>query len=329
MEHVGTAYSLEKTLTMLEEEQAVIEQAKPTPPREPNKPVLHYDQIMKESYPKITFSTLPDFPKIWRNAAIIFGIMTIYGTSLCVSFLFMPLHSTMLYLTFFSFALFVTCIVTGYAVKKGKQKRAAQMIEQVRNSTEYRQQCAEIDARNRRRQEEENSKLKEQYEAALKCYENNQMPKYKKELEYFELVELPTWEDRKSAIAHAITETRATLEEVYACNIIPSIYRNLNALAFIASFMGTSNYDLKFAIERYDKEIDQIIARQQLNVSKATAVLMRRVLREQQSANYLQAQAIDYLTEGNRLLKHTKNWAAASTALQAVDIIADWRRAKG
>ena len=60
----------------------------------------------------------------------------------------------------------------------------------------------------------------------------------------------------------AIADTEQTLQKVFNRNILPGKYRNLSATAFIASFMGASNYDLNFAIERYDKDIDQVIARE-------------------------------------------------------------------
>lgn len=330
LENVATAYFLESTVAKLEEEQKRVARKEPKAPGKPGKPFLQTMQAKKLSYPPVAVPTpKATYPKFWKYAAWVFGILTFGGSAFMLALLFFtPLSSVGFFLQFASAPLCLACILIGYYIKGSAGRRAEAEAERIRNSAEYKRKCAEVDEHNRKQQEELDAQARKNFEASTRYYENAALPNYEKALEKYKTEIHPAWVREREKLQNAIVETKATLQEVYEQNIIPSKYRNLSALAFIASFMGTSNYDLKFAIERYDKEIDQLIARQQLNVSKAMAVLAGRVLREQQSANYLQAQAIDYLTEGNRLLKHTRNWAAASTALQAVDIIADWRRAK-
>lgn len=147
------------------------------------------------------------------------------------------------------------------------------------------------------------------------------LPKYEKELAFYENDQLPQWEKERAEIQTAISETQATLQEVYDQNVIPAKYRNLDALTFLSSFMGTSRYDLKFAIERYDNDIDQLIARENLEVNRAIAHMTGIILQQQQYTNYLQSQTLEYLENGNRLLKQTRNWSVASTALIGFDLI--------
>lgn len=125
----------------------------------------------------------------------------------------------------------------------------------------------------------------------------------------------------------AIADTEQTLQEVFNRNILPGKYRNLSATAFIASFMGASNYDLKFAIERYDKEIDQVIAREiKKGQAKLVALaatqkeLMESTLSELQYANYLNSQVTELLANGNDILRSTRNWTAVNAILKANDI---------
>lgn len=316
-------------MAKLEEEAERTARKEPKAPNPPPKPFLQPMQAKKMPYPPIAVPTpKATFPKGWKYAAWFFGVMIFGGAALSGLLFFTPLNFIGFFLQSASAPLCLACIVIGYYVKGNAGRQAEAETERIRNSAEYKKRCAEVDEYNRKQQEELDAQAREHYESSVRYYENAALPNYEKDLEKYETEVHPAWVRKCAELQNAIVETKATLQEVYDQNIIPSKYRNLSALTFIASFMGTSNYDLKFAIERYDKEIDQLIARENLRANKAMAVLMGTVLREQQNANYLQAQAIDYLTEGNRLLKRTRNWAAASTALQAVDIIADWRRAR-
>lgn len=91
--------------------------------------------------------------------------------------------------------------------------------------------------------------------------------------------------------------------------------------------MGASNYDLKFAIERYDKEIDQVIAREiKKGQAKLVALaatqkeLIENTLSELQYANYLNSQVTELLANGNDILRSARNWTAVNAILKANDI---------
>lgn len=329
LEHVSTAFFLERTLQDLACKKETIDKAKPLKPSMPAKPIFIPPRVNAIPYPEISIPE-PSYPKFWRNAAIFFGVMIFAGTPLTAFTMFGPkiLYALSLSLMYLSPALCLTCILLGYFAKGRKRSSSENEAKRIRNSADYRSRCAEIDERNRQLQERLTLEAQQRYESALEQYESSALPKYEEELKAYETTVLPEWEKEEKAVCDAIRETEATLREIYSRNLIPMKFRNLGSLAFIASFMGTSKYDMKFAIERHDKEIDQLIARKNLEANRANAILLSNILNEQQRANYLQEQAIDYLTEGNRLLKHTRNWAAASTALQAVNLIGDWRRAK-
>ena len=329
LEHVSSAFFLEGALVSLAEKKERNDRAKPAKPKMPQKPVFCPPQAEKEPYAPITVPK-SSFPKICYWSAAFFGIMIFASVPLSALTYFTPgpIHGILNYLVFLSPYLCLACIFIGFCMEDLAKKIAKVKESQIRNSADYQKRCAEVDERNRQRQQQLNFEEEKHYKFAMETYENVVFPKYKKELEIYETKTLPAWKKKDVDIRNAISETEATLREVYEQNVIPGKYRNLGALTFIASFMGTSNYDLKFAIERYDNEIDQLIAYEQLNATRAVAALLNNVLQEQQYTNYLQTQTIDMLESGNRLLKNTRNWAAASTALQAVDIIADWRRAK-
>lgn len=331
LEHVSTAYFLEDALMKLDEKRRRLEGNRPSKPAPPRKPVLTIPEAPKEGYPQV-IARKSSFPKVWRTAAVFFGVMCFASIPLRIIFIstasLFPLYAPFTSLASSFPILFVLCVILGLIVKVISAKKAREEVERTRNSDEYKKKCAAIDERNLRRQEKAAQEAEQRYQTAMDDFENTLVPKYREELAMYEAETLPAWKTEVAAIHDAINETKATLQEVYDQNTLPGRYRNPDALAFIASFMGTSNYDLKFAIERYDKELDRIIEQEQLDTDRAVAEMTAQILDEQQYANYLEEQRLDYLAEGNRLLRHTRNWAAAGTALQAIDIVADWRRAK-
>lgn len=82
--------------------------------------------------------------------------------------------------------------------------------------------------------------------------------------------------------------------------------------------MGTSDYDLKFAIERYDQDVShryqqqQVdIANQQLNAMRTQTQILNDVLQNQHYATYLNEQVLDIQEHGNKLLRSISNWQKA------------------
>lgn len=65
-----------------------------------------------------------------------------------------------------------------------------------------------------------------------------------------------------------------------------------------------ARYDLKFSIERYDKDTDQLLARENLDLAQAQAKIQSQILREQQYANYLSEQTQNILADNNDILHY-------------------------
>ncbi len=55
---------------------------------------------------------------------------------------------------------------------------------------------------------------------------------------------MATYNSKKEELKNVIAQTHDTLEEVYKKNIIPAQYRGIGSVAYLATFMGTSDYDL-------------------------------------------------------------------------------------
>lgn len=321
LEQVTTAYFLEDAVAKLGREKGVLESRRPKRPEVPPKPVIDMPKVEREPYPQVIVAK-PAYPKQWLLLAalcilvpvILVGAMAIPILSTMAYVLFAMLHSLFWILPLLA----IYCICKGFSTRT---KRREQEEDRIRNSPEYKKRCEEIDRRYQERCHERNREVEAEQRVANEKYQAVTMPAYENALKAYEESVLPRWERERNGLVDAIAKTRATLDEVYGHNVIPAKYRNLGALTFLASFMGTSQYDLRFAIERYDKEIDQVIAREHLEVSRAILMLTRNVLEQQQYSTYLQARALDYLENGNRLLRHTRNWAAAATALEAFHVL--------
>lgn len=136
--------------------------------------------------------------------------------------------------------------------------------------------------------------------------------------ETYQTYTMATYNSKKEELKNVIAQTHDTLEEVYKKNIIPAQYRGIGSVAYLATFMGTSDYDLKFAIERYDQDVShryqqqQVdIANQQLNAMRTQTQILNDVLQNQHYATYLNEQVLDIQEHGNKLLRSISNWQKA------------------
>lgn len=122
---------------------------------------------------------------------------------------------------------------------------------------------------------------------------------YAKEKEVYDTVTFPQYESerldwntkhdkRVQIVSDKLDADSKAQSELYeATKIIPLHYRDLKALEYIYQLMSTSDYDIKEAVNMYDKEL------QRQQEAKRIA--------EQQRANELQAQAIQLADEQNQL----------------------------
>lgn len=335
LEVVNTAYALERSLNEMREDLNVLESSKPRKPSLPNKPVMKLLTVKETPLPQIPKPDVP-FPEEWRKkrnacliaAPIIFVFGVLFGGTLLG---IVP-------------AVFITYGGAGAALycssrcrKKGEAFREAEanrIMNELLNSQEYIQARKDVETQNHERVERAKLESGQQYAKALQRYESIEMPAYEKAMIAFEK-DLLEWETSREELKDVIATTESTLKEIYDRNILPGKYRNLEAVTFIASFMGTSYYDLEFAIERFDKEIDQILSKEQIHhldilsqEAEAQLLLMQQILSEQQYSNYLTLQSNQILANSNDVLKQTRNWTAANAAMHAYDIKKERKREK-
>lgn len=317
LEVVTTAYFLEKNLANLKEDEKNIRALCPETPKEPE---ISQVIITKPEYPKIDTSQVVVSNKwktlLWVGVALV--IMPLFITAEY------PPSGDPLRIIFFGGLMFfcgIGLILFSLAKKaKEKKKLIEEYIEKVKHSPDYINKCREID---------------ETYERQCKNLEKSKQEKYQKDLEEYKKYKneynntlYPQWQKEVEALSLSINDTKQALEEVYQTNVIPGKYRNLSALTFLSSFLGTSNFDLRFAIERYDKEVDQIIARKNCEYFAALTELTQQVLNEHQYTNFLNEQYILIAEQGNETLESISNWQKADLAIREYRRIKAHRNAR-
>lgn len=152
---------------------------------------------------------------------------------------------------------------TGYKKKVDAEK------ERIRNTPEYRRQCAEINAAKQREKDAADA----QYQHELTEYNEITLPRYEKAFS--------EWQKKHqaeiSALQADLKDTQNALAEHYeATKIVPLPYRQINALQYIYDMISTSEYTIVQAISSYDQKVQQHIGVQQLHVQQATYVEQRR-----------------------------------------------------
>ncbi|MDP4120783.1 MAG: hypothetical protein Q8876_07000 [Bacillota bacterium] len=185
-----------------------------------------------------------------------------------------------------------------------KNKRDSE-IEQIKNSFEYRNQCEAIDREYEKKQAEYDviyQKLCEEYEKVI-------LPLYKKDLAEWTAIQNKKIDEVKSKLNNAQDQ----LKEFYeATKIVPIQYRKIEALQYIYDIMSTSDYDVKYAIDIYDRN-------KQREVDEAK-------LYEQQVANQYAEDQNSLIDEQNELIQEQNeiaekarrdaNFAAWTSAVQ-------------
>lgn len=290
LEVVKTAYFLEDIIQTFEEDERQLREEKPLAPALPAHPVepkLEQQIVPALPYPEIQ-------PKTKFNWIIAL-----------VGMIFPPLG--ILWFAIYYFVLY----------KKAKE----QEILAIQNSNEYKLQCADIDEQNRQRQAQMDKELHDDYLRQCEAYKEQckeyeiATQRHKEDVKHYETVIVPAWSEELARLDSALNEARVALGEIYSQNIIPATYRNHAALQYLAIFIGTSQYDLKYAIERFDTYVMQAQQREQIDVAKAQMKLAEEQLEQQQNANWLREQSNNVL---DNIFK-----------LQATDIMArEYRRSK-
>lgn len=180
------------------------------------------------------------------------------------------------------------------------KKQQAADIERIRNSEEYRNECARLDAEYDARQIEANN----QYELQKKQYDTETMPNYQRNLNAWNIKHEQEIDD----IKNDISASKNKLASIYAdTKIVPMQYRNIDALEYIYNMVSTSDYDVTYAINSYDTHRQRMLDTERMRIEEAR-------LQEQQIANDLADEQAQLLYEQNMIAeKARKDAKFAST----------------
>lgn len=316
LENVTTAYFLEDRIAKLRQDESQLRGSRPKEPAKPPEPQLKKVPIAPVPYPKI--NTTPDVGKVLgkvfnKKFFIFWGIVLILAI---VGEKTNSMGIQILAGLGFIGGFFFYCIKIPFAWANGKVAVARQEEEQIRNSPEYINKCREIDEENRRRQEKQDEQMRNQY---LKECENYKvaLAKHEEDVKRYHEEILPAWSEEMAALQTALSDTQAALQELYGRNVIPAQYRNIPALYYLATFVGTSNYSLKVAIERYDAYVLQYQQRTQISLAQAQLMVMKEVAQNQQYTIWLNEQMAELLQDGSETLRSIGKWQKADISLRA------------
>ena len=136
--------------------------------------------------------------------------------------------------------------------------------DRIRNSPEYRQQCAAIDEDHRKRV----ALAEEQYQANLKQYHEKLIPRYETGFAVWK-----HWQDGEiSSLNAELNRLEKALTSHYeTTKIVPTQYRRINALKYIHDVMSSSNYTITQAIQNYDMAVQRQIERERLEEERRRA----------------------------------------------------------
>lgn len=127
------------------------------------------------------------------------------------------------------------------------KKAKAANIEEIKNSQEYQNQCAAVDAEIQEKQAIVNA----EYQKKLDEYNNITLPEYQKALNEW----TRHHNEKVSAERDILKSATAELSEHYENNkVVPLQYRDTEILQYIYDVISTSDYNVREAIEMYDRE---------------------------------------------------------------------------
>lgn len=190
--------------------------------------------------------------------------------------------------------LFVWPPVYYFAIYRKKKKK---VIEKIRNSAEYKYQCtaAKIEADNR--QQNYNA----EYAAAKEKFDTVIMPKFQAEYAEWEKAK----NERINQVEQKLTKLQKDLTELYEqTRIVPVQYHNIYALQYIYDMISTSDYDVRQAIDSFDKSEQRRLDEMRLQ--------------EQQQANALAMEQNDLLDEQNTIAQKARRDANIASVVGAV-----------
>lgn len=141
---------------------------------------------------------------------------------------------------------------------KDYSNKKKEMNEDLAHSPEYLQAVEDakrkaVEEQNRVNKEtaEQQAKIDAQYATDLENYNNVLMPNYKRDLAKFEEIR----QKKIDMFREDIELNRETLEALYQeTKIISLTYRSINTLLWLYNDMSTSDHDIRYATELYDRQ---------------------------------------------------------------------------
>lgn len=177
------------------------------------------------------------------------------------------------------------------------KKKRDEEIAQIENSQEYKAQCAALDREFEERQQAANQK----YEVDKQVYETETLPNYRKAY-----AEWTAEHNREvDAVEAELKQAEAALNELYTTTkIVPLQYRSIEVLQYIYDMISSSDYDVRAAIENYEKQ-----EQKRLELAK---------LQEQQAANQLAYEQNELLDQQNDIAKKARRDANIASVVGTV-----------
>lgn len=172
-------------------------------------------------------------------------------------------------------------------IRRRRQKK------NILKSKKYKSQVDEYD----RMYDYQQQQLNQQYAYELSIYNNQVLPQYNNEKRMW-----TEQQERKIAETKTIlASSKAQLKSLYdSSRIIPSHYRNIDALQHICMTLYSANYDVSFAINSYDNH------RMKLALDEANQLKEQLKLQEELNSQLL-SEHNDRLDETNDLIRSIRN----------------------
>lgn len=177
------------------------------------------------------------------------------------------------------------------------RKKKKEDIERIQNSDEYKAKCKKLDEKFDRQQEAADKK----YEDEKKIYETETLPAYQKAFETWSVQQNEKISQVKSDLKNAQNQLNYIYETT---KIVPIQYRKIEILQYIYDLISTSDYDVKQAIEVYDRN-----EQRKLDAAR---------LYEQQQANQLANEQNDLLYEQNKIVDKARRDANKAAVVGAI-----------
>ena len=324
LEVVTTAFFLEERLKELKGQKESLQSNKPIKPSAPIEPQLEHEKVAPIPYPEVNAKQM-QVKSEWKKYLIFSPICIIVAYTLVFAFFSVPVLTTIF--SILGVAGFWGGIIYALKLRKKEKTEREEKVKEILNSAEYKQKCKEIDEQNRKNQEIKDEELHNKYVERYQAFEKAK-EQYANDIKEYNEYEIPAWEEENTALSLALNETKDVLQSVYDKNIIPFQYRRIEALAYLASFLNTSRYDLKEALTRYDNFVTQLNQQKQISLAEAQLEIMQETLQNQQYANWLNEQTLNMAEQGNDILNSIGKWQKADIAYRTYTSVKDKRAMK-